>query len=119
MSRQELSYFDAAPQWLASNHATRPQQGATVNESLPSRSMDLVTYGIDTESDCESGALVVQRKLRVPAERMQAFEDHHIIQQNEMSKLESQLNRTTVLCTSLFCINIAISVVMLVKFMSK
>ncbi|KAI8402540.1 hypothetical protein FOFC_17855 [Fusarium oxysporum] len=95
MSRQGSSYFDIVPH------------------------INKVTDEIDAESDCENDTPVIEKKIIVPAKRIQALDDQRTTQQNKMNKLESRLERTTVLCTSLFCINIAISGVMLLKFISK
>ncbi|KAF4435282.1 hypothetical protein FACUT_7311 [Fusarium acutatum] len=117
MSRRELSYFDIVPQWQASNHTTvRPQQGTDVSESPDSRSIIKVTDEYDADSDCENSSPVIARKYTVPVKRRQALQEK-LITQDEMHKLESRLNRTTILCISLFCINIAVSGVMLANFM--
>ncbi|KAH7466825.1 hypothetical protein IWW34DRAFT_852744 [Fusarium oxysporum f. sp. albedinis] len=105
MSRQGSSYFDIVR--------------ATVGESLTNVSINKATDEIDAESGCENDTPVIDKKLIVPAKRIQTLEDQHITQQNKMNKLESRLGRTTVLYTSLFFINIAISGVMLPKFRNK
>ncbi|PNP85470.1 hypothetical protein FNYG_01299 [Fusarium nygamai] len=115
MSRQELSYFDIVPQWQTS---IRSRQGTGVRESPNSTSIIDVIDESDVDSDSENGPGVTEKKFTVPAKRRQALEDKHITQ-DEINKLESRLNRTTVLCTSLFCINIAISGVMFLNFMRK
>ncbi|KAF5579443.1 hypothetical protein FPCIR_11101 [Fusarium pseudocircinatum] len=115
MSRQELSYFDIVPQWQTS---IRSRQGTDVKESPNSTSIIDVMDESDVESDSENGPAVTERKFTVPAKRRQALEDKYITQ-DEMKKLESRLNRTTVLCTSLLCINIVISGAMFVNFMRK
>ncbi|EXL51816.1 hypothetical protein FOCG_07637 [Fusarium oxysporum f. sp. radicis-lycopersici 26381] len=107
MSRQGSSYFDIVP---------------TVGESLTNVSINKTTDEIDAESGCENDTPVIEKMLIVPAKRIQTLEDQHITQQNKMNKmnkLESRLDRTTVLYTSLFFINIAISGVMLPKFRNK
>ncbi|EXK79894.1 hypothetical protein FOQG_15572 [Fusarium oxysporum f. sp. raphani 54005] len=95
MSRQGSSYFDIVPH---------------INKA---------TDEIDAESNCENDTPVIEKKLIVPEKRIQALEDQRTTQQNKMNKLEIRLDRATVLCTSLFCINIAISGVMLLTFISK
>jgi len=95
------------------------QKVATVGESLTNVSINKATDEIDAESGCENDASGIEKKLIVPAKRIQALEGQCTTQQNKMNKLESRLHRTTVLCTSLFCINIAISGVMLLKLISK
>lgn len=97
-------------------------KAATVGESLTNVSINKATDEIDAESGCENDTPVIEKKLIVPAKRIQTLEDQHITQQNKMNKmnkLESRLDRTTVLYTSLFFINIAISGVMLPKFRNK
>lgn len=112
--------FDIVPQWLTSNHTSiQTEKVATVGESLTNVSINKATDEIDAESGCENDTPVIEKQLIVPAKRIQALEDQCTTQQNKMNKLESRLDRTTVLCTSLFCINIAISGVMLLKFISK
>ncbi|EWY82878.1 hypothetical protein FOYG_14963 [Fusarium oxysporum NRRL 32931] len=71
------------------------------------------------KSGCENDTPVIEKKLIASAKRIQTLEDQHITQQNKMNKLESRLGRTTVLYTSLFFINIAMSGVMLPKFRNK
>ncbi|KAG5745446.1 hypothetical protein H9Q69_007473 [Fusarium xylarioides] len=115
MSRQELSYFDIVPQWQTS---VQSQQETGVSESPDSTTIIKVTDEYDADSDSESSIPIIDRKLVVPVKRRQALKDKRITQ-DEMKKLENRLNRTTVLCTSLFCINIAISGAMLLRFMNK
>ncbi|KAF5561597.1 hypothetical protein FPHYL_6090 [Fusarium phyllophilum] len=115
MPRQELSYFDIVPQWQTS---VQSQQETGISESPDSTTIIEVTDEYDADSDSEDSIPVIERKLTVPVKRRQALEDKRIIQE-KMNKLENRLNRTTVLCTSLFCINIAISGVTLLNFMRK
>lgn len=112
MSRQELSYFDIVPQW----QTTVPsQQGTGVSECLESTRIIEVTDESDEDSGCENGTPVIDRK---PTASRQALKDKRITH-SEMNKLESRLNRTTILCASLFCINIAISGVIVLKLIKK
>ncbi|KAF5680193.1 hypothetical protein FCIRC_5904 [Fusarium circinatum] len=115
MSRQELSYFDLVPQWQASNDATVGSQQETC---VSGTSIMKVTGGYDSDSDGENGGPVIGNKRTVPAKRRQALHEK-CITQDEMNKLESRLNRATILCTSLFCINIAISGAMFLNFIRK
>lgn len=116
MSRGELSYFDIVPQWQVSSHAgIRSQRGTDVSESADRTNITKITDEFDVDSGCDNRT---QRKLTVPAKRRQALEDKCITQM-EMSKLENQFNRTTIICTSLFCVNIVISGVMFLNFMKK
>ncbi|CVL06832.1 uncharacterized protein FMAN_16231 [Fusarium mangiferae] len=112
MSRQELSYFDIVPQWQTT---VLPQQGTGVNESPQSASIVRMTDESDAGSGDENGT---QIKFAVSAKRRQALEDKRIAQ-DKMNKLENRLNRTTVLCTTLFCVNIAISGVIFLNSMRK
>ncbi|KAF5552708.1 hypothetical protein FMEXI_2859 [Fusarium mexicanum] len=119
MSRQELSYFDLVPQWQASNHTTTGSQQATgVSESADSTCITKTTDEYDSDCDCDNGTAVIEQEVAVPAKRRQAFEGKRITQ-DELNKLENRLNRTTILCTSLFCINIAISGAMFLNFIRK
>ncbi|KAF5724616.1 hypothetical protein FMUND_659 [Fusarium mundagurra] len=115
MSRQELSYFDIVPQWQTS---VLSQQGTDVSESPDSTSIIKGIDDYDADSDCEDSIPVIDRKPLMRAKRRQALEDKSIVQ-DEINKLEGRLKRTTVLCTSLFCINIAISGAMFINFMRK
>lgn len=116
MSRGEVSYFDILPQWQASSHAgVRSQRGTDVSESADRTSITKIT----DESNADSGYETETRgNLTVPTKRRQALEDK-CITQVEINKLENQLNRTTIICTSLFCVNIVISGVMFLNFMKK
>nr|RBQ96718.1 hypothetical protein FVER53263_13467 [Fusarium verticillioides] len=114
MSRQEVSYFDIVPQWQTSIQS----QGTVVSESPNSTSMIGVVDESDVDSDSGDGTSVIERKPMAHGKGRQQLEDKRIIQ-DEINKLESRLNRTTVLCTSLFCINITISGVMFLNFMKK
>ncbi|KAF4500850.1 hypothetical protein FAGAP_2941 [Fusarium agapanthi] len=119
MSRQELSYFDIMPQWQASNHTTTgSQQGTGVSESADSTGVMKATDEYGSDSDCDNGTAVIEKNRTVPTKRRQAFEDKRITQ-DEINKLESRLKRTTILCTSLFCINIAISGAMFLNSIRK
>ncbi|KAF5575048.1 hypothetical protein FPANT_11497 [Fusarium pseudoanthophilum] len=115
MSRQELSYFDIVPQWQTS---VQSQRGTGVQGSPNSISTIEAMDESDSDSDDGNGASGTGKKATVPAKRRQALQDERITRE-EMNKLESRLNRATVLCTSLFCINIAISGVMFLNFMRK
>ncbi|KAM5521332.1 hypothetical protein FOXYSP1_15223 [Fusarium oxysporum f. sp. phaseoli] len=58
MSRQGSSYFDIVL--------------AIVGESLTNVSINKVTDEIDAESDCENDTPVIEKKIIVPAKRIQA-----------------------------------------------
>jgi hypothetical protein len=114
MSRQELSYFDIVPHWQTSARS----QGTAVGGSPNSKSIIGVIDESDVDSDSGNDTNVIERKPMVHGNGRQQLKDKRIIQ-DEIKKLESRLNRTTVLYTSLFCINIAISGVMFLNFMRK
>ncbi|KAG4272755.1 hypothetical protein FPRO04_10270 [Fusarium proliferatum] len=112
MSRQGLSYFDIVPQWQTS---VLSQQGTGISESLKSTKIIEVTDESDEDSCCEKGTPVIDKKLTASR---QALKDKRITQR-EMNKLEGRLNRITILYTLLFCINIAISGVIVLKLIKS
>lgn len=78
------------PQWQTT---VLPQQGTGVSESPQSASIIRITDESDADSGDENGT---QIKFAVSEKRRQTLEDERIAQ-DKMNKLESRLNRSTVL----------------------